>query len=638
MTRVIFAPRAVRAAFGRMRKATPPRVVVFAACVLGGLVALYYVGMNVFVATRLFRNAIGYDPGSLLVEYDRAYSAVPGKIHVEGLRIRGRDSNVEWILAIDRCDFRVSFTDLLRRRFHASHVEGDGLTLRLRRRKDEVTPEAMSATPRIPGFLDPPLSDVGPPLTPLTDANYHLWSIWLDGVHASHVREIWIDTVRYTGGLTIAGSWFFRPMRWLDVGPATIELHPLDVSFGDVEDWVSGASGALEVTLAPTDLVATPAADIVGHVSLRGDVEGDAEIDRIASRIFDGMKWSPSVARFDARLDLDHGVVSAPTRVTLAPFAVRVAGDGYSAETKLRVEVDVDGGSASAHLDAAAVGIQRGGSPFVRASRVAARATTRALDLTHLPSGSPLQAFDALAVEAPDVDVPSLRTLAAPVRLPNGLSIEEGTGHVDVAVELDGARGTGRGHADVEARGLRARFVGEAIAGDARLALRAAAKAGVVDLSGTSLTFHADPASAREPWWGGVELTEATVRGWQTPRLQARIALHAKDASPLAALVVRKTPIPKLAVDAVSTADFQATADVVLSPSLVEARSVLAHCAGLDGRFEYVLRGVDAGWAIWLDLGMVRASAYAQNGSTEVTLFDTEPWFVQRVARLRAVE
>jgi hypothetical protein len=46
--------------------------------------------------------------------------------------------------------------------------------VRVRRCVGEVTPETMSALPPVPGFLDPPLADVGPPLPPLTDATYDL--------------------------------------------------------------------------------------------------------------------------------------------------------------------------------------------------------------------------------------------------------------------------------------------------------------------------------------------------------------------------------------------------------------------------------------------------------------------------------
>jgi hypothetical protein len=92
--------------------------------VLGGTWALYLLAMNVFVRTRILRDLISADPASMVVEYTGAYSVVPGRIHVEGLRIRGRDSNIEWILTLDRCDFRVFVADFFHRRFHADQVQG----------------------------------------------------------------------------------------------------------------------------------------------------------------------------------------------------------------------------------------------------------------------------------------------------------------------------------------------------------------------------------------------------------------------------------------------------------------------------------------------------------------------------------
>src|SRR5580698_10479300 len=121
------------------------KVLRIAALVLVGAWALYLVGMNVFVRTRLFRNLISEDPGSILVDYSSAYSLVPGWIHVEDLRIRGRDSNVEWILALDRCDFRFAVLDFTHRRFHAEHVHGDGLSLRVRQREPSFTAEEAAA-------------------------------------------------------------------------------------------------------------------------------------------------------------------------------------------------------------------------------------------------------------------------------------------------------------------------------------------------------------------------------------------------------------------------------------------------------------------------------------------------------------
>jgi hypothetical protein len=345
---------------------------------------------------------------------------------------------------------------------------------------------------------------------------------------------------------------------------------------------------------------------------------------------------APVTARFSARIGIDHGAILPPTDLALDPFPAAVEADGHSFTATLGIEVVAhDQGLASTRMTATDVRIAGARSLLATAPHVSVRADTRIVDLAHVPP--PPFGLYAVAVDVPGVDLPSLAGLTALVRLPAGLSVEGGSGHGSATLDLDTAGETGRARADIDARSIRAHFAGEAIAGDARLVLRAAARGGEMDVSGSSLTFHTDGGAAA-PWWGGAELTEATLRGLRAPHLRARVALHAKDASPLAALLATKTSIPKFLLDAVSTTDLQATGDILATPSLVEARAVRVHCDGLDSRFEYVLQGSTAAWALWLDLGLARVSAYQENGSNEIALFDTEPWFAQRVARIRTVE
>ena len=350
-------PDATAGASRARRARVVRRAARLAALALVAALGAYLVGMNVFLRTRLFRNAITSRSGSLLVDYRSAYSLFPGRIHVEGLTIRGRDSSVEWILLLDRCDFRVSFAALARRRFHASHVNGDGLSLRVRLRKEaSVSPEETAALPPVPGFLDPPLKDVGPPPPPLTDANYDLWAIELDDVDAHHVRELWIDTVRYTGDLEIRGRWFFRPLRWLDVGPATIRLRALDVAYGTIEPWLNGAAGELVATVHPFALQEVDGASILDEVSVDGTVHGTLRTANLLGRILDPPKRDgpPAVraddAGIDARVRLDHGVWRSGTLVQLDRFsmAARPSAAGV-VEATLTTEARVDDGGTG-HL------------------------------------------------------------------------------------------------------------------------------------------------------------------------------------------------------------------------------------------------------------------------------------------------
>ncbi len=375
--------------------------------------AAYLVGMNVFLRTRMFRGAITSDSGSLRVEYRTAYSLWPGRIHVEDLAIRGRDGSVEWVLSLDRCDFRVSFLALARRRFHASHVEGDGLSLRIRLRRDgPVSPEEMRALPPVPGFLDPPLKDVGPPPPPLTDANYNLWSIELDDVDADHVRELWIDTVRYSGDLEVRGRWFFRPLRWLDVGPATVGLRALDVAYGMVEPWLSGVTGELTATVHPFALQEVDGPDILDRVSVDGDVHGTLRTATVLSRILGSESTvRADDAAVDARMDLNHGVLRSGTQVHVDRFALEARTGPVTVDAALTADVQVDDGD-TAHLNVEGKDFRaaKSGGDGVAAKGFAANAQRHALDLARVRD--PLDLAGNLEVENLDARFDGTRAAA----------------------------------------------------------------------------------------------------------------------------------------------------------------------------------------------------------------------------------
>ena len=357
--------------------------------------ASYLVGMNGLLRTRLFRSAITSSTGSLLVDYRSAYSLWPGRIHVEELVIRGRDSSVEWILRLDRCDFRVSFLALTRKRFHATHVNGDGLSLRVRLRRDaSVAADEMQALPPVPGFLDPPLKDVGPPPAPLTDATYNLWSIELDDVDANHVRELWIDTVRYGGDLEVRGRWLFRPLRWLDVGPATLDLRALEVTYGGVEPWLSEAHGELTATIHPFALQEVIGADMLDRVSVDGSLLGTLRVANVLGRVLEAS--GPGVSRVtraddapvDARIHLDHGVLRPETQVQIDRFATvaNVGEIALEASVTALALVD-DAGTGHLTFDGSAFRAARGTSESLRATSIAATVASRTLDLGLLGKG-----------------------------------------------------------------------------------------------------------------------------------------------------------------------------------------------------------------------------------------------------------
>ncbi|HEV3192913.1 MAG TPA: hypothetical protein VGY54_20545, partial [Polyangiaceae bacterium] len=317
---------------------------------IASLAVLYLVGINVFLRTRLFRNAISADPVAFRVEYTSAYSLVPGRIHVEGLTIRGRDSSIEWILAVDKCDFRVAFTNLIHKRFHASHVRASGFTIRVRLRipAADATPELVAALPPVPGFADPPYAGAKPP--PLTDANYNLWMVQLDDVDVEHVREIWIHTVRGQGDMRVRGRWVFRPLRWLEVGPASVDVTTLDVSMGS-HPFATGLHGAIDATVHPFDLRKPQGLQVLDYVSTKTQLAGIAMTANVLRAILPSSDVTLTRAEgvLNAHLLVDHGALVSGTHVWTESADTELAAGTLIFDSAARVEFDVEGPKASVH-------------------------------------------------------------------------------------------------------------------------------------------------------------------------------------------------------------------------------------------------------------------------------------------------
>ncbi len=648
------------------------RVARITAIALVASVVAYFVGMNVFLRTRLFRSAITSDTGSLLVDYRSAYSPWPGRIHVEGLVIRGRDSSVEWILRLDRCDFRVSFMALTRKRFHASHVNGDGLSLRVRLRRDgPVLPEEMQALPPVPGFLDPPLADVGPPPAPLTDANYNLWSIDLEDVDANHVRELWIDTVRYAGDLEVRGRWFFRPLRWLDVGPATVTLRSLEVGYGVVEPWLSGATGALVATVHPFALQEVLGADMLDRFSVDGDVGGTLRAANVLGRVLEAP--DPGVARatraedapVDAHLRLDHGVLRSGTQVQIDRFAGVAHAGGLVIDASVTAQAHVDD-EGTGHLRVGSTGLRiaQGASKSLRATAVAVTLATRDLDLARVGEGCDLSGGvdgEGLLVRADGTmaSARSVSVVATSARLQPGarplkgaftmvadalsfeqkaLAVEAHRLRVNVSADVDTVPAAGTGDALVVAQGLRARIGDASVDGELRLDVRARESTGGTTLSGSALAFNGTAGPPPVPWWFRATLPQAFLDARSGLRFRAQVAANAKDASPLAAIVAKNTAVPRWVINAISTEGFVATGQLVVGPATLQARSVTARAAGIDLGFELAQLGPAQEWALLVDVGAVTAGIDVSDHQTDVLLFGAKPWFEKKTASLRAVE
>jgi hypothetical protein len=281
-----------------------------------------------------------------------------------------------------------------------------------------------------------------------------------------------------------------------------------------------------------------------------------------------------------------------------------------------------------------------------RVSLVDARATVKGVrfDIPVLDAATqnlvlgPAGPVGTLSVLAPRVELRSLATLAALVPLPDDVSVDGGAGTASVRGVVDLARLTFRGDARIVARGLRMRMGAQTMPGELTVQLLATERGDLTDLSGSSIAFRGAGAPDTLDWWARVHLRDTTLRIRPHVRFRTLITAEAKDASPWTALVASSTPIPQWLMNAVSTEQFEVTGEVLVTPTVLAARSVQADSKGADVRFELSKIRAAVSWAMLLDLGAVVMGVDVAQGKTAVLLFGARPWFDRRALSLGAAE
>ncbi len=354
----------------------------------------YWVAGNLVLRTRLLRNAVsGAQLGfafsgsisQLRLDYENAYSLMPGRVHVDGLTLRGRERDMEWFISLDHADVDISLAALLRRTFRATRVRASGLVVRARLRltREEATPDVIASLPSIPGCTDPPLLDsdrLAPP--PLTDAAYNLWSVDLEDVDVEHVREVWIHSGRAEGDTRVRGRWLFRPQRWIDVGPAVVDANGVEFSY-EGRSLVRDLQGSIRATVHAFDIRKMKGLAVLDSVSFDGTQRGTVSMSNAIQLIapVNGGAFKRGDGPFDATIAVDHGTLVAGTRIRTEAMGCAVDSGRLTVEALVRMELGVAGDGATAAARVSDLIISSANVEIARAASIVAQVTTHHLRL-----------------------------------------------------------------------------------------------------------------------------------------------------------------------------------------------------------------------------------------------------------------
>ena len=597
---------------------------LLARSVLLGLAAawgLWLLGAQVLLWTPLLRGIINRESPALHVEYSFAWSIWPGTVHVRRLVITGEDRAVQWRLGLDRAAASIALWQLPRRIFHVTRVRADGTQFALRRRLSwpEATPDRLAGLPWLDGLPPRPIKPEGPD-DDTPDYRYRLYTVWLENLQSSNVRQIWIDRYRLEGPGDVAGAFYLKPIREVLVRPAELRIHGGHVMEAD-QRIADGIDATLRVRMGPFDPRSTKGLDLFRVLDV--DLEGESALQDGSAKAGLHVQAGQVLAGSSLALDLSeltvHGVKARSARLdfrTAPPSSAHASID-------LR---DVRAGP----IKLAHARIELGG------------------DTPDLADPKPPRSVKA-DLRGGDIDA---RALSA-----DGVQIDEGRG--TFVAQLEGPPDRLRGSARGSISQALVRAHGETFRGDVEVDAQIAAldpKRGA-DLSGTRLSIdrakllHADGSADAEPdWWGHFLFPRAQVRFAPQPVVDGELTARCRDARPIVGLYVDRADLPGIVkslftmdglnvrASAAAGKDWTALRDLDASGEGASIRATLRSQQGEQrGALALTVRGIAIG--IDLDEGGSSLHLFSPNDFVDerrAELFQGDDKVVGRLPRARA--
>jgi hypothetical protein len=314
----------LRRAAARVRTRHLAKVFGRVVAVLFCLQIAYLAVGNAILKSQLIQRAVETSEGFHL-SFEDAYTLWPGHVRVRNLSLRVEDYNVQFEVALARADVDIALGQLPFKKFHVTRLESEGTRFRMRHKLIAVGDDAerVAAYPKIQGFADPPYF-VGVDMPPLSDADYDLWQVRIENVHA-RVSELWVMEYRFQGAGVARGSFVVKPERWVQVELASLVLERGRLTLGEhvVADSVHGR---LTCDIPDMQVQETDGLEVLREISASVKLTlANGRLDFLQAYLarFGSARYAGN-AEWLLDLNVTHGVVQRGSRVSLRATPLRV--------------------------------------------------------------------------------------------------------------------------------------------------------------------------------------------------------------------------------------------------------------------------------------------------------------------------
>lgn len=583
----------------------------------------YVVVVNALLATGLMKKIVnGIAPNHVQFEWASASSFWFGRVHVRDFVVQGADDSIEWRVAVDETTASLGMTDLFVRRVrvHDAVVRGASLRMRFKLDPKDVTPAFVAALPPIEGFADPPLRPSFVPPPP-TDDNYDLWTIELDDVDTSDVREVWVDSVRLTDkGGHARGGFHLKPVREVWVPPSEFTLSQAEVTIGKTVI-ASDVSGTFWLRIAEYDPRERKGRAALGSLDANAVARGTLGDLSFANPILPkAVALTGGGGAVATRTHVLSGVVQPGSRIAcrLGDWSVWSGAHRVSGSSLVEVTIPENAKpDVEVSIESYDVGFHHGKVDVARAPTVLAFVRADAADLAR--ESGPWKA----SVDMPLVDIARLAALDA---------------YADDGMFSSGSA-TGKVHADLD---------GRAASGDATLSFsRAATKlgsalvvangsakvrlhhwdfdTGKADISGSSMEVHDVAFGERRGWSASFAASPADLQLSGKTALTAFVTGKLRDAQ----LPLEIAGAPRILENLIGTQGFAFSARLRESAGVSDFEDVRVIGDKTEVHAHYRSDAAGKNGAALVSMPLLNVGALVRAGDVSVVPFATRSWYDQ---------
>lgn len=602
---------------------------------LASVVVLYFVAANVLLRTRLLRNLLNTSPDSLLIDYRSASMWWPGRVHLEGFRLRNHDDHLEWEVRLERADVRIDLWRLVHREFHVTRLRGDGVRFRAVRRLDpeQLERAVVAALPPIEGYARPPRKLARSPETFL---RHDPWSVRIEDVDLEHVGEAWVDGQRYTDDGRARGAFMVRPGRRVWVA-ATFEARAGELHFGE-DAMATAVKGLVDFRMDEVDPRSAPGSMMLRHCVVTADLDAHLP-DLLWLR---GYVPKATVAFVggggDGRIELRYarGLLMPGTHVRVfAKDFTAAAENGWSLAGDALMDASIAEPTAATpwpmftlRIDGTDLALRHRWAEIWPLASPGAALLIRAHRLAILDH--PFEDL-ALSIDVPSATLSSLRALAVLVPPKTDAAFTGGSatlsGHLDASLET----GALQGHLDVNAKGAAGRWAKSNLRADVvahyvlakghRGSLAGDLRGSYVHIRNASVTG----GDAPKAWWGRVDVL-ATKAAFGAFRLD--LALAIKDARPVFALLdaTDTAHLPGWVRDLFALDGLTGSAKLVLSPDRLALTDFVAQAGGFVVLGDLRRHGARTRSVVYASSTLGSLGLVSGPGGTDLTLLPGADW------------